>query len=99
PYRDSSSGQLYNGALFISKGKVERVISKLNLNDQGLIHETPYFVSGSGAAQVKVKESKVLITLDDVLESGITDPVDLIVSLRNSPFSYTEYDQRMERIK
>ncbi|MFB5945118.1 NAD+ synthase [Albibacterium profundi] len=99
PYRDSSSGQVYNGALFCSQGKVERVISKRELNDQGLIHETPYFVSGSGADQIEVKGSRVLITLDDVLENEIADSVDLIISLRNSPFSYTEYDQRMERIK
>ena len=99
PYREEDSGLLYNVALFINKGEVRKVISKHRLNDQGLVIETPYFSQGNGADLIKVKESVILLSLEDTLDNEHDHEVDLIISLKNYPFSYTEYDQRKQELK
>lgn len=95
PYVDT--GKLYNAALFISKGDIKQVISKRRLNDQGLMLETPYFVAGGGPELIEIKGSKILVSLDECLDDKIGNEADLFISLRNCPFSYTEYDQRLDR--
>lgn len=104
PYFDRGSEQLYNAALFISKGVVKQVISKQKLSDKGLILDTPYFVSGSGSELIEVNGNSILVTLEDSLNavSGAKDDhekVDMLLSLHNSPFSYMEYDLRLDRLR
>lgn len=99
PYREDDSGLLYNAALFISKGEIKKVIYKRKLRDQGLIMETPYFSQGSGADLIEVKENVILLSLEDTLGSPDNHKVDLMISLKNRPFSYTEYGQRKEGLK
>lgn len=104
PYLDSETGQLYNAALVISKGEVKQVIRKQKLSDKGLIPDTPYFASGSGPQLVQVNGRTIFVSVEDALNDVSLvqerhEDVDLLVSLHNAAFSYSEYGERLERLR
>jgi len=100
PYLDAKTSKLFNAAIFIQERKIQSIISKKILKDQGEVLETPYFKPGTGSQEVISNNTRILLTFgDDLTASANKADADLIVSLNNVPFSYLEYENRLKNLR
>jgi len=100
PYVDTTTGDLFNAAIFIKERAIQRVIKKKKLKNKGEILETPYFKSGDGSQTIESNGVKILIAFgDDLIFSDAQNDANLIVSLNNDLFSYLEHENRIKNLR
>ena len=105
---------LFNAAWFIYQGKVQHITHKTLLPTYDIFDEFRYFEPNSVFEIVEFKGKKLAITIcEDIWNVGNDNPLyiscpmdeliklkpDIILNLSASPFSYSQYEERMHVIK
>ena len=105
---------LFNAAWFLYQGEVQHITHKTLLPTYDIFDECRYFESNTTFELFEFKGKKLAITIcEDIWNVGNDNPLyttcpmdeliklkpDLMINLSASPFSYTQYEERMHVIK
>ena len=105
---------LYNSAWFIYQGHVQHITHKTLLPTYDIFDECRYFEANTEFKLFEFKDKKLAITIcEDIWNVGNDNPLytacpmdelvklrpDLMLNLSASPFSYAQYEERMNVIR
>ena len=105
---------LFNSAWFLYQGKVQHITHKTLLPTYDIFDECRYFEANTEFKLFEFKGKKLAITIcEDIWNVGNDNPLytacpmdelvklkpDLMINLSASPFSYAQYDERMNVVK
>ena len=105
---------LYNSAWFIYQGRVQHITHKTLLPTYDIFDECRYFEANTEFKVFEFKGNKLAITIcEDIWNVGNDNPLytacpmdeliklkpDLMLNLSASPFSYAQYEERMNVIR
>ena len=99
PYEHA--GNLYNAALYLSKGIVRQFCFKQSLPNYSVFDEVRYFVAGSESTVIDVKGHKIgLLICEDVWQQAIVkqsknNGAQAIIVLNASPFHINKHAERV----
>ena len=105
---------LFNSALFIHEGEVQKVIHKTLLPNYDVFDEYRYFEPNSNFECIEFQEKKIALTIcEDIWNVGNENPLyttcpmdnliehkpDVIINISASPFDYTQQHNRHQVVK
>jgi len=100
PYEHA--GQLYNAALYLSKGIIKQFCFKQSLPNYSVFDEVRYFVAGYESAVIDVKGHKIgLLICEDVWQADCVQQskdngAQAIIVINASPFHLDKHAERVE---